>query len=94
MAATMGTSKTKSENPTTAPRGVKKTASEIKRYLESRPNAAETVDGVARWWLTRQRFDDSKSLVHAALEYLVEQGDVRKRKTGGKEVYSRAAVKH
>ncbi len=78
----------------TSIRGVKKTATEIKRYLETRPNAAETVDGVAKWWLTRQRFDDSRATVHAALEYLVEQGDVKKRVSGGKEIYCRAATRH
>lgn len=78
----------------TSTRGVKKTATEIKRYLETRPNAAETVDGVAKWWLTRQRFDDSRAVVQAALEYLVEQGDVKKRVTGGKEIYCRATTRH
>ncbi len=73
------------------PRNVKKTATEIKRYLEARPNAAETVDGVAKWWLARQRYDDSRALVQAALEYLVAQGELKKRKSGGKEIYCRAA---
>lgn len=62
-------------------------AGEITRYLERRPNAAETVEGLAQWWLARQRFEDSKEIVHAALEHLVVIGQVSKYTTGGKAIY-------
>ena len=66
------------------------TAGAIIRYLEDRPNAAETVDGVANWWLLRQRYDDSKKVVQRALDYLVDQGEVQKLVTNrGQVVYKR-----
>lgn len=66
-------------------------AEAIRRYLEVRPNAAETVEGVARWWLARQRHDDTVVLARQALDYLESQGQVVKfRLAGGKVMYRRA----
>jgi hypothetical protein len=53
-------------------------ANVIKRYLSSCPEASETVEGVARWWLARQRFHDSVELVQQALDYLESEGQVEK----------------
>ncbi|MFL6647563.1 MAG: hypothetical protein ACJ8J7_04550 [Sulfurifustaceae bacterium] len=66
-------------------------ADAIRRYLEVRPNAAETVEGVARWWLARQRHDDTVVLARQALDYLESKGQVvRFRLAGGKVMYRRA----
>ena len=63
-------------------------ASAINRYISSRPNATETVEGVARWWLVRQRYEDSAEVVQEALNYQESQGKVTKLKVpGGKVVY-------
>lgn len=51
-------------------------AQSIKRYLGSRPQASETVEGVAKWWLIQQRYNDSLEQVQQALEYLEQKGDV------------------
>lgn len=45
----------------------------MKRYVDAHPNAADTLSGIAKWWLARPRFDDDVDLL-AALEMLVEQG--------------------
>ena len=66
---------------------VQEVAGEIARYLMRRPNAAETVEGLATWWLTRQRFEDSKEIVQAALEHLVIEGHVDRCIVGGKVIY-------
>ncbi|ARU26671.1 hypothetical protein [Cellvibrio sp. PSBB006] len=50
----------------------------IRRYLSSCPEASETVEGIARWWLARQRYQDSLELVQHALDYLESQGQVEK----------------
>jgi hypothetical protein len=66
-------------------------ADAIGRYLAVRPNAAETVEGVAQWWLARQRFEDEIELARRALLYLEEQGKVvRFQLAGGKTMYRRA----
>lgn len=63
-------------------------ANAIRRYISSRPNATETVEGVARWWLVRQRYEDSVEIVQQALNYLESSGKVTKLKVpGGKVVY-------
>ncbi len=64
-------------------------AEEIRRYLETHPNAADSAEGVAKWWLTRQRFEHAVAQVQRALELLVAEGLIGKRTTGGKAVYAR-----
>ena len=51
-------------------------AKAIKRYLSERPEAFDTADGVARWWLARQRLTDSLVTVQSALAHLESTGDV------------------
>ena len=66
-------------------------AAVIERYLSARPQAAETVEGIARWWLVRQRYDDSVDLVRRALDLLVRQGVVeRLALSGGQPMYRKA----
>lgn len=57
-------------------------ADTIDRYLVSCPEASETVEGVARWWLARQRYNDSLELVQCALDVLESQGRVERIKAG------------
>lgn len=51
---------------------------EISDYLSQHPDAADSLDGIVHWWVARQRFDRSATLVQEALERLVEQGVVRR----------------
>ena len=68
-------------------------ANAISRYISTRPNASETVEGVARWWLVRQRYDDSIEVVQQALNYLEARGKLTKVKVpGGKVVYRNPAI--
>jgi hypothetical protein len=53
---------------------VKGIAREIARYLVEHPDAADTLDGIRRWWLTRQRYEDATVLVQRAVELLVREG--------------------
>ena len=48
-------------------------AQEIQRYLQKHPDAADSVSGIARWWLARQRYQDALDKVGMALELLVRQ---------------------
>ena len=70
------------------PRPVTETATAIERYLGSRPQAAETVEGIARWWLARQRYDDAVDVIERALDLLVQRGVVeRLALSGGQTLY-------
>jgi hypothetical protein len=69
-------------------REVARLALEIKRYLAGHPNAADSLDGVLGWWLTRQRVEDAAVNVRLALEWLVEQGHAEKRELAGQVIYT------
>ncbi|HER45755.1 MAG TPA: hypothetical protein ENO12_02960 [Thermoplasmatales archaeon] len=63
-------------------------AHDIERYLLSHPQAADTLEGIARWWLQQQRFIDSLDRVYDALEILIERGMVKKiTNADGKNIY-------
>lgn len=49
---------------------------EIVEYLRAHPSAADTVDGIIQWWLSRQRYETAKDVIQKALDDLVEQGIV------------------
>lgn len=66
-----------------------KLADEIREYLTNHPNAADSLDGVAKWWLRRQRFEQSRSRIKQALDILETQGVV-KRTSAVNPVYSLA----
>ena len=64
-------------------------AKEINRYLVDHPNAADTIEGISKWWLVDERTSYSLDRVRRALEYLIAAGVVCKRTTTGVEsVYS------
>jgi hypothetical protein len=63
----------------------------VARYLAAHPEASDTLDGIARWWLDRQRFDDAKPDVLRALEALERRGVVeRRRLANGLTLFRRA----
>ena len=65
-------------------------AAEICRYLDSHPNAADSVEGIVRWWLPRQRLADNAELTQRALDYLVANNEVKATTTvDGRVVYRR-----
>lgn len=69
-------------------------AQEIERYLVSHPAAADSLEGVAKWWLTYQRYQDALVIVEEALEYLVASGRVVKTKNvGGTCIYRKQETK-
>jgi hypothetical protein len=46
-------------------------AAEILRYLQAHRAASDTVEGIARWWIKRQRLEDTLERVQSALDLLV-----------------------
>jgi Fe2+ or Zn2+ uptake regulation protein len=51
---------------------------EILKYLDAHPQAADTVEGIANWWLPRQRYEEDIQKVQQALDGLVERRLVAK----------------
>lgn len=59
------------------------------RYLRNHPNAADTVDGIANWWLPQQRYETACAQIRQVLVHLVEVGVVRiDNLPGGDELYA------
>ena len=68
---------------------IKSVAKEIEEYFDTHPDAGDTLEGIADWWVSRQRLRDEKSLIRAALAHLVTEGVLQKRHHGGREIYMR-----
>lgn len=66
-------------------------AEEIEAYLKQQDVAADTIDGIAHWWLARQRLQAQMQKVERAVEYLCEQGMIEKHVLAdGKAIYMSA----
>jgi len=62
----------------------------IRRYLDAHPNAADTLQGVAVWWLEGNASEEWLSIVTQAMDQLVASGEVaRRRLTDGTTIYER-----
>jgi len=63
---------------------------EVERYLAVHPEAADTAEGILRWWLPATFADLGADEMQRALARLVERGSVvRQRMADGQTVYSR-----
>ncbi len=51
-------------------------AETIRDYLNKHPNAADTLEGVATWWLSGNADAQWLSDVRCAMERLIERGNV------------------
>lgn len=73
-----------------SPQDIDTTAEEIASYLRAHRDAADSLDHIATWWLSRQRYERARELVALALSRLVERGEVA-RSTGpdGTVIYAR-----
>lgn len=64
-------------------------AEEIAQYLKSRPRGADTLEGIVRWWLARQRLQEAEEHVGRAVELLCRQGVLDYRESAdGRVIYS------
>lgn len=64
-------------------------ADEIISYIRKHPNAVDSVEGIASWWITRERYSTAINIVQDALNMLESSGRLLKSTTGnGKEIYS------
>jgi len=67
---------------------VRRIAREILRYLATHPNAKDTLDGVAEWWLEQKRVE--RGLVERALALLVSHGAILETRRRGLPPYYQA----
>ncbi|HEY6000567.1 MAG TPA: hypothetical protein VI078_14875 [bacterium] len=53
-------------------------ASEVMSFLEKHPQAADTSEHIARWWILRQRVEVALAKTSLALDYLEARGLVER----------------
>ena len=61
-------------------------AEEITRYLQEHDGVADTLEGVAHWWILRQRLQEEQSKVQQAMDYLCAKGLVKARELPDGEI--------
>ena len=49
-------------------------AQRILQYLRAKPQAKDTLEGIAEWWLLQNRIEDAVGQVSSAVEWLVTKG--------------------
>jgi hypothetical protein len=68
---------------------VQQIADQIECYLKDHPNAADTIEGIAIWWLPGQGIEVSSLIVQQALNYLGLKSVVKcNANLNGNKVYS------
>jgi hypothetical protein len=61
----------------------------LREYLDRRPDAADSIKGMHRWWLPASLQDEAPSLVHAAVAELVADHTLRRVvQEDGRVIYS------
>jgi hypothetical protein len=62
-------------------------------YLREHPRAADSLEGIAGWWLLRQQVCETLSAVRQGLERLTADGIVTERRSAdGRVLYSLCGV--
>jgi Fe2+ or Zn2+ uptake regulation protein len=61
---------------------------QILEYLETHPQASDTLEGIAQWWLLCHRVDSSVVQVKQTLELLKSKGTIHERRlSDGSNLY-------
>ena len=69
---------------------VRVVADAIAHYLASRPESADSPEGIRQWWLRPVGVEVPLALVMDALKLLASEGVVECRRFGGGEVWRRS----
>jgi hypothetical protein len=75
---------------------VEKAKEAILDYLRKRPEASDDLEGIARFWIARQRIEVATASVREALDALVREGvleNVVRRSPSGEELALRYVLK-
>jgi hypothetical protein len=64
-----------------------KLAQQIQNYLELCPQAGDTLDGIASWWLLRQQVSESVNEIKRALTILKARNVILEQRVAGRTIY-------
>ncbi len=59
------------------------TARMILDYLRRNPEAGDTIEGISKWWLNREKIDVTVDEISIALEKLITKGTIEKQSVNG-----------
>ena len=77
------------------PDAVEDVAAALRRYLSAHPDACDTLQWIAAWWLPPRHAASATGVVRAAVEQLVASGHMQaSRGLDGQTVYRAAAAAH
>ena len=62
-------------------------ARSILQYLQGHPDAKDTLEGIAQWWLLKEWTERKYHQIESSLSYLVAEGLVIQRKREGMPPY-------
>ncbi|QDQ28497.1 hypothetical protein FNU76_20230 [Chitinimonas arctica] len=62
-------------------------ADAIRRYVRLRPHAADTVEGIHRWWMDWDDGEQACESTELALQWLAAQGEMECVVMGGREIW-------
>ncbi|MGV8837330.1 hypothetical protein [Cellvibrio sp.] len=61
----------------------------IQNFLASRPDSADTLEGIHNWWIDWSGMPESIIITEQALHQLKEQGVIRSVVIGNREIWRR-----
>jgi DNA-binding PadR family transcriptional regulator len=71
------------------PTSLERLCYEILEYLDRHPQAQDTLEGIAEWWLMEQRIQNEMNAVKRALRALLAQDLITERRAAGDRCYYR-----
>lgn len=63
--------------------------SAIRRFLQERPDSADTLEGIHSWWIRWPELEESSMVTQTALERLQAGGEVEQIKLGSRVIWRR-----
>ena len=66
---------------------VEQAAAAIRDYLRERPDASDTAEGIAHWWVHPMTGETDPQIVMAALAVLEQRGEIEPRQLGRRFLY-------
>lgn len=67
-------------------------AAAIQRYLDRRPDSADTLQGIHQDWIRSRNDEDTIEVTQAALDYLKVAGFVESSMIGNREIWRRCHI--
>lgn len=60
------------------------------QYMKKHPDAKHTAEGIARWWLLQQIFENEIKVVERVLEFFIDKGIITRVDVSGGKAYYQA----